>query len=407
MSLMPYAEFLLGAGLGAFYLPLKTPSSKILACVAGYIGFVLGALAQCVGAAALGYQVPPAPDALGVFAVAGIAPAAVIGAVAIASKDKWFSRLQSIHFYSSYAIGLYALFHFDLVANVLCTILIPITAWQIYGTFELAKPYNVFGIPPKGAARTVSEIERQKYDVFYLSYGEDIAKAAYSKGYIQSFSNSDLVIRELLMAAIAGGVSYTYRNPAGLALICWHVSSALMRLGRRGMPSVLYLAASGLHATHFLQRFQKDCGGGRFRCVSLLRHEDYASKHLVLDSSSLRVREETLPGQNGETIAWHEAIRWLIHIAPIVVVDARVVSEHLRYELGLIQSMNALEKTFVIVDDAAAAGGTSALPGHTTTVEKFIEFFAALIERGERQDKYQFGDPATFPAAHSGVPALQ
>ena len=83
MSLMPYAEFLLGAGLGAFYLPLKTPSSKILACVAGYIGFVLGALVQCVGAAALGYQVPPAPDALGVFAVAGIAPAAVIGAVIV------------------------------------------------------------------------------------------------------------------------------------------------------------------------------------------------------------------------------------------------------------------------------------------------------------------------------------
>jgi hypothetical protein len=395
-SLEPYAQFLLGAGLGAFYLPLTAASSRILACAAGYIGFLLGALVQCVGTVAFGFQAPPLLDALGVFAAAGIAAALVIGLIILVSREKWVSHLQSIHFYSSYGIGLYILFHFTLVATVLCAVLLPIALWQMNGAFQLLKSYDIFGTPPTSAVKIVSSIERQKYDVFYLGFGEGLAKQAYAKGFIQTFSNTDLVVRELLMATIAGGIAFLYQNPAGMFLVVWHFSSAMAWTGRRGMPSVLYLAASGPHATDFLQRFKKGCGGGRYRCVSLLRHADYLNGSLVLDNSSLRVRGETPPWQKTENIPWQEAVRWLIHIAPVIAIDARVVSDHLLYELALIKSMGALEKTFVIRDDNGAES-VPEVTAQAVTVQKFIDFFNGITELGKHQEKYRFGDPAQFP----------
>jgi hypothetical protein len=403
--MISYAPFLLGACLGAFYFPLNAPSSKVLSCFGGYYGFVLGALLQYAIFAALGYPVPPPKYALGIFIIAGFGAVAVIALIIMLAGNKWYSYLQTVHFYSSYAIGMFALFHFGTVARIVGSIALLFAFWQTSGAFRLLRSYDVFGTPSKGVRKIVSMIESQKYDVIHLRFGEEAARSAYQKGYFPVFSNRDLVIRELVMAAIVGAVALYYEELAGLGLICWHMSSAAMRLGRRGVPSVLYLASSGPHATNFLQRFHTDCGA-EFRCVSLLRHADYKSEHLILDNSSLRIREEKFPWQKEANLPWQEAVRLLIHITPVIVIDLRVESSYLRYELDLVRLMNASGKTFLIVDQDEKSDWELELPAHRVTVDEFIERFKEIKEQSSSERKFKFGDPQSFTIPAALVPPV-
>jgi hypothetical protein len=301
-----------------------------------------------------------------------------------------YSALAKV--YLAYALVLFVLLRFPLTRVIVFTLSLVFSLLSLATVGPLTIPFVVFGRPSKNAFRAMWKIDAHRDEPSFLLYftRKNVVRA-YREGLFPPFSIGQWVRAQLTCMLIAAGVSIYYRTFLGLPIVLFFCASACLWpvVGKGMPPAVLYLACSGPHSIDFVSRFEKNFRNvaGFHRCVSLIRKpsDKYSG---TFDVASLRLVEDEFD--------WKAAVRMLVLIAPMIVVDLRATSEHLAFELSLLQQLDVWKKTFILIGEKQEVGGKypEAKQARLVTVDQFMEQFRAVVAPPRPSAEFRFGEPS-------------
>jgi hypothetical protein len=294
--------------------------------------------------------------------------------------------------YLAGALVLFVLLRFPLTRVIVFILFLAITLMFVVQVKYLAMPFAVFGTPSINVFRAMWKIDAHRDEpALLLLYTREQIERAYAEGWFPSFSIGQWVRAQLMCMLIVAGMSMYYRTFLGLPIVVWFCASACLWpfLGKGMPPATLYLASSGPHSLDFVNRWEKNFRNraGLYRCVSLVRKPPDAYSG-AFDVTSLRLVEDEFD--------WKGAIRMLVLIAPMIVIDLRVASEHLAFELSLLEELDVWEKTFILTGEKQDVSGKylGSEQARFVTVDQFMEQFRTVVAPLKPSAEFKFGEPS-------------
>lgn len=164
-------------------------------------------------------------------------------------------------------------------------------------------------------------------------------------------------------------------------------------------PIVLFLGVSSYEQFKTLKRAQKTVPCLVVTLInqveeSVLRQYDRHYRGMGLDSTG--PRHESLRTRDG---LWEQTVRELIDMVPIVILDTRVVSDHVLQEAAwMLQPERLHQVTFVTDDEGNAPVLESILPKN----EIYLEHRSRLVKEDELCDRI-----SQFTNSHDALPSMR